>query len=556
MGFDKREIVMAMMERFRVPEMKIPEGDKRPMMFLIDSSFICWQHLISKLSNTDPNRDFIGSIGIAFCGKHVEDIHNQMKALSASFDRPYFIVYGCDSAPSRMPKINRTSTHVVPNAMMSKIKQQRSMDRTELSEVLTFDGKSVLSYIQEDSAYRDLDLSELVVDGRLPITALMKATKTTSAFDAWKTLLEHRDVSSGTMTHLYTAQDSVSTGLIGSMMSVPPDRVWESVKKDTRVRRLCIDLCNEHVRNQIIADNPAYSGTIVVGVENQWFDRDGAHPLDASALGEGDDIIMRLTHDPRFNYVIVTQDADIAGYWALHHQYPSSRIFWIENVYKRSFFDLSRDIPFSFSFCNARLQTSEEQKAAEFFAEHRVEMSRTYNRITVLLWIALCNNDFIFTSIATKMSIELIYKVSCEMQCDLNVDMLQLGNMWSFEEELDCWCKHWVECQPASETRMCFDDLICKISSDVQHDFNMDMAQLNNMWLFSERLESWIESWIAQQPAGAAGTYRMVVMPDGKRRKQMLPEGERRKNSSARDILKNLKYWDKKELHLFNKYTV
>lgn len=396
MGFTERKRVMEMIQSVFRSAIEIPDDDKRDILLFVDCSLVLWPLIVSRLSNFDAERNFLEVVDEAFITKLVLPFHDNMLLLADSLKRKVTIVYVADSAPPPFKKINRTSSHLLLKGDMERMRDARCFTKSEIVRLSAFTPENVLDVIIEDSPLLEDNpnfgdqLRKLVSDGAISIQGLCALTKCNLQFDAINTLLGHREIATANLKNLYTASGSIPLTLLASLMTPPENRIWETIRNDSRMRRACIDIANGIIRSKVMMADVAaspFASTMLVGFGKCYCYRGVEYAMSESMLSEADDIIMRLTHDPAFNYVIIGNDSDTAGYYFLHHTTPcESRVFWVEDWRKMLVYELSAFVPRNLG--NLALPD--------------------YLRAMVFLWVVTCNNDFIKTNVSTSTSAEMV----------------------------------------------------------------------------------------------------------------------------------------------------
>lgn len=438
---------MAMLQHLFRTRIEIPDDDARDIILFVDCSLVLWPLIVARLSNFDANRNFLEVVDTAFITSLVLPFHESMLLLAGGLKRRVIIVYVADSAPPPFKKTNRANTHVLPKHEMERMTAAGRFTKTELFALATLTADTVLDAILADfdnpllvkaaaadsaedaavAAKLKEQIAELekeggkaaevaalrkqvaalerltpaefgkalhatVHDGAVSIAELCKLTRCALQFDAWNTLLEHRKIATDNRRHLHTATAAVSLELLATLLSPVESHVWETVRDDSRMRRALITMANEALRAQIMATPlpEAFASTMLVGARKCYCYRGQEFAMGPDVLSEADDILMRLTHDPAYNYVIVGNDSDTAGYYFLHHTEPSaSRTFWLEDWRKMHVYELSAMAPPA-SFGGARSE---------------------YLQAMVFLWVATCGNDFITPAVSTTTVAEMVPRV-------------------------------------------------------------------------------------------------------------------------------------------------
>ena len=396
MGFKERNRVMDMIQSVFRSAIEIPDDDKRDVLLFVDCSLVLWPLIVARLSNFDADRNFLETVDEAFIAKLVLPFHDNMLLLAGSLKRKVTIIYVADSAPPPFKKINRTSSHLLLKGDMERMRDAHCFTKSEIVRLSSFTPENVLDAVIEDSPLLEDNpefgdqLRKLVSNGAIPMIGLCTLTKCKLQFDAINALLGHREIATANLKNLYTASGSIPLTLLASLMTPPESRIWETIRNDSRMRRACIDIANGILRNKILSPEVAmspFASTMLVGLGKCYYYRSVEYAMDASMVSEADDIIMRLTHDPAFNYVIIGNDSDTAGYYFLHHTTPcASRVFWVEDWRKMLVYELSAFVPRNLG--NLAIQD--------------------YLRVMVFLWIVSCNNDFIKTNVSTSTSPEMV----------------------------------------------------------------------------------------------------------------------------------------------------
>jgi hypothetical protein len=497
MGFKERDAMMIMLQSVFRNKIELDDTDTKPLVLFVDCSLVEWPLISGRLNNMDAERNFLGTVDDAFMEKTLLQFHMQMLELLKVLNRPATIVYVSDSASPPMPKLGRNASYLLRKDDMQRMRDAHCFQKEEIYQLVTFRADNVFSYIMEDCRLpqqivlkekqpdgeiieRTMTLDSLVRDECIYTVDLCKYTQTALPYDAWRDLLAHRELSEAKMKTLYTAGEKVTLEQLAKLLSVEESRVWETLRNDTRMRRNCVDMMNDVIMRHIQSgDSEAFANTMLVGSYGKYFYQRDTYALDESQLSEADDIIMRMTHDPRFNYLIIGNDSDTAGYYFLHHVTPRSRIFWVEDWRKMHVYELSAFMQ------DAGISSDQLQ---------------SYFRTMVLVWMILCNNDFLYTTVCGKPNAEIVRFAQQSISA-------KAGGM-----------------------------------------------SINELWNDPKRFAECIDAWIECQPKSTKGTFRFVIHPDGTRKKQALDQSAK-PTSTGEQIFKNLDYWSKKELFLFNKTT-